>query len=40
MSATSLFDHHMVKPLRASALETLLADAPPPRALGRPGEAV
>jgi len=39
MSATSLFDHHMVKPLRASALETLLADAPP-RALGRAGEAV
>jgi len=39
MSATSLFDHHMVKPLRASALETLLSDAPP-RPLGRPGEAV
>jgi CheY-like chemotaxis protein len=31
------FDHHMVKPLRAGALETLLAAAPTPRG-SRPGE--
>ena len=34
------FDHHMVKPLRASALETLLANYSAPSGAGEPGEEI
>ena len=34
------FDHHMVKPLRASALETLLVNYSAPSGIGEPGEQI